>query len=1068
MSSEKEDSVSGNCESTLWTKAIFNKDDFWGKSEGLHYSYLVDRTLRGDYAHKFQPDFVFYVEKYPAAYIKTVNHFDESAIREWQCFLWNQTVVPMLILQSPTSIRVYTANTVPLPSTATGRLPEILETTADALELIKTQIEEGAFYETHTSAFQRNTTVDKYLLNNLNAIAHELVQKLEGSSAFSLEFVHRFLTRILFICYLIERDMVKGKFFDVASPLSKLRPSSDKQPYLLRNLLNDLNTVEERRTIICQLFSYVKTRFNGSLFPDSISQEKVHYNKAFIDALVDFLNGHDIANGQLTLGFWAYDFSVIPIETISSIYETFLKAQGKLNEELGTDNLQRGTGAYYTPPHLAELTVDIALDGLATPIHKLKVFDPSCGSGVFLVTMLGRMADYLRRKRDYKGKRPSEKWGTEILEILLQLHGLDVNPTACHITCFSLYLAALEQMTPLDLEMLHQAGKKFPPLLLDRQNNYINGNNIICGNFFDKVDPIKEKDFDLVIGNPPWVSREHVTDSKFIEWRSSKGKKKENVLAPEKQMATGFMWKVPTYLSNSGKACMLLPSAMFLNNNTNHFQKEWLNYVKLERVVNFSDLSFILFEGADRPCMAACFYLPADETISEYKICYESPKFDVRSQVGGSIYIREEDTVHLSIRKIIDAAKLNNAPMLWKSRFWGSWRDQRLLERLDTFPKLNELAGEAEENKLWIKGQGCQPYSKNDREKKRKIYIPWWDKNYEFLHVGEHVNFVVIPSSFCKIPEEFRELRSSPDRKIFERPKILVTQGSKNMKVAFCEAPVIFRHSLQSISAPASDADILRFLSIVIKSDVVQYYLFHTSANWGTERDKVLFNELLALPFFLPQDSPDSANARSIVKKVAQRVKNLENRLLQGKLISEDESDAVRQDMEPLIREYYGITPAEAILLDDTLQVIIPSSTPNAATPQNDIPTLRRISEDDEIAYAKTLCTTLSSLSGKGQFSAKVFSSHPYSVVQVDVGNANQNVQVINDSSRMQKLITRLQKVLEKQHGNVTFCQNLKIFDGDSLYLLKPTRYRFWMRSAALNDADEIAGAILVSKEELS
>ena len=1063
MLSEKEKTVAENDGSTPWTKAVFSKDDFWANSAGLHYSYLVDRTLHGAYAHTFQPDYVFYVGKSPAAYIKTVDCFCEPDIRKWQRFLWNQTVVPMLILQSPTNIRVYTANTAPQAIDTEDRLHEILETTVNALESIKDQIEEGEFYENHSSAFQRTTTVDKYLLANLNATALELTGMLEGDSAASnLAFVHRFLTRILFVCYLIERDMVKGTFF-TDSPLSKLRPSSDKQPYLLRDLLNDLTTVKDRHAAICQLFSYVKERFNGSLFHDCILQESIRDNKAFFDTLVDFLNGHDLKSGQMSLGFWAYDFNVIPIETISSIYETFLKAQGELNEELGATDSQRGAGAYDTPPHLAELAVDIAVDGLEKPIHKLKVLDPSCGSGVFLVTMLGRMVNSLRRKLDYKGKRPSEKWGEKIMELLLQLYGVDVNPTACHITCFSLYLAALEQMTPLDLEMLHQAGNRFPPLLLDKEDGYIDGNNIIHANFFDEDISLGASSFDLVIGNPPWVSREHATDAKFLEWRSSLGKQKENVLAPEKQMAAGFMWKVPQYLSDSGKACLLLPSAMLLNSNTNQFQKEWLESVELERVVNFSDLSFVLFEGADRPCIAACFRQPENKMDSERKIRYESPKFDIRSQVGGSVYIREEDTVQLPARKIIEAAKEGHAPMIWELRFWGSWRDQRLVERLDTLPKLNELAGKPKENKLWIKGEGCQPYSENDRKKKKTIHVPWWDENYKFLQLGENINLVIASSCFSKIPEEFRELRRSPDPRIFDLPKVVVSHGSKNMKVAFCEAPAIFRHSLESISAPPADADMLRFLSIVIKSDVVQYYLFHTSGNWGTERDTVHFHELLALPFFFPKDAPAPANAEVIVKRVAQRVKDVERKQT---IISENEAETIRRELEPLIREYYGITPAESILIDDTLQVIIPSSTPSAATAQDKIPTLRRISNQDAIIYAKTLCATLSSLSGTGSFAAKIFYSHPYSIVKIDAGKTTQGIEIVKDCSRIKKLMARLQKVLEKQHGNVTFCQNLKAFDEDSLYILKPTRYRFWMKSAALNDADEIAGAILVSREE--
>jgi hypothetical protein len=44
----------------------------------------------------------------------------------------------------------------------------------------------------------------------------------------------------------------------------------------------------------------------------------------------------------------------------------------------------------------------------------------------------------------------------------------------------------------------------------------------------------------------------------------------------------------------------------------------------------------------------------------------------------------------------------------------------------------------------------------------------------------------------------------------------------------------------------------------------------------------------------------------------------------------------------------------------------------------------------------------------------------------------------------------------------VEIIRGIKIFDGDRLYLVKPIGQRFWTQTAALNDADEIAGTILM------
>lgn len=62
-----------------------------------------------------------------------------------------------------------------------------------------------------------------------------------------------------------------------------------------------------------------------------------------------------MGSGQRSLGFWPYDFKMIPVETISAIYEDFLTTEDP--------EKQRKHGAFYTPRFLAEMVVEVAIQG---------------------------------------------------------------------------------------------------------------------------------------------------------------------------------------------------------------------------------------------------------------------------------------------------------------------------------------------------------------------------------------------------------------------------------------------------------------------------------------------------------------------------------------------------------------------------------------------------------------------------------------------------------------------------------------------------------------------------------
>ena len=380
------------------------------------------------------------------------------------------------------------------------------------------------------------------------------------------------------------------------------------------------------------------------------------------------MNGEDLKQGQLTFDFGAYDFRIIPVETISAIYEDFLGAEDETEK--------RKSGAYYTPKHLAEMVVDVAVDGRDTLLEK-KILDPACGSGIFLVILFNRIAEEWRRKNQgVHNKTRAEA----LLKIIREnLRGIDVNETACRIACFSLYLAFLDQLNPREIrELEKKRGKVLDNFLALKKDGYANKENaaIFEGNFFDNGVPI-EKSFDLVIGNPPWVSRGEVSDNEPLNWCLSENNPylkdapisktdRKQYFLPAKQIAHAFMWKSSAHLKADGKSCLVLPTKVLFNNKTDKFQAGWFSNITVDKVIQLSDWRHILFENAD--CPAVIIKFTSQKPEDDYSIEYEVPKVSYHDPRRGIIDILPEDRKLIKLSEIQESVYNKQISVVWKKK----------------------------------------------------------------------------------------------------------------------------------------------------------------------------------------------------------------------------------------------------------------------------------------------------------------------------------------------------------------------------------------------------------------
>ena len=991
---------------------------------------------------------------------------------EVQGQFWNQGIATVLLLRDPNSARVFSSMTAPVdPATATEadidqRLVETIDLATQAswaarLEKLYLRIGTGAFYREHETKFDPEQTVDSYLLENLAAVRDELVKQ-----GLKPQFAHAFLGRLLFTCYLCDRGILK---------LSNHFPG---QPWThLHELL--AASGDPCAALYDTIFPALKHDFNSSMFDDDLDAERELIQPEHFAVVRHFLQGDEIAKGhsQHSLGFWAYDFKFIPVETISAIYENFLEGEDGKGKH--------ASGAFYTPRFLAEMTLDLALEGIGQLYSKdRRYLDPSCGSGIFLVLLFNRLAAEWRAAQ--RGKTTPQAKADALLERLDALRGVDKNFTACRIACFSLYLAFLDQFDPPDIEhyKLQSNKKKLPNLLRPHEAKRAPEHPVVWEGDFFEIAPKWQGQFDLVIGNPPWAGR------------------------GAKQVAHDFMEKTPGLLKKSGRACLILPSKVFLN-QTDAFQARWLKAITLKTVVQLADYSFILFKEALCPANIVLF-TPQAPNVATHEIEYIAPKVSLSDLRDGVIAVAPQDRKWIPLQQVLSAVEQKTAGIAWKSCLWGTARDLKFLDYLFTFPRLSGLAGSVPESRRgqcrWRRGLGFQPLKAGSVTDKPKSFD--WKTSDRFVSPEAISGLVTLPEDLTYelgpylSSKGYRldELHRPREEDIYLPPLVLWNRGFTD--AAFFDYKVRYQHALHSVSGPSSDTDYLVFLAAFLRSPLARYFVFHTAASLATERDQVHLDEAMRLPFFLPDSETAHPNSANIIAKVTGKIRRLKEEIEDnakallkklkkpklGPLFGdEDDEGTERQEREkwlrrqrervsklqgelnPLIYDYFCVNEQERALVEDTCDIFDRSDTPGSLAAARNIPTLTPLNADGLEPYATMLVDTLNSwATGTLRTSATggVDSEIGLGLIELAQTRLPSPFHTRNISKQLAAALQRLQDASTEKAGKFLFQRSGWFFDGPRIYLVKPALLGQWTRTAALNDAAEIHAHIAEARRQ--
>ena len=152
------------------------------------------------------------------------------------------------------------------------------------------------------------------------------------------------------------------------------------------------------------------------------------------------------------------------------------------------------------------------------------------------------------------------------------------------------------------------------------------------------------------------------------------------------------------------------------------------------------------------------------------------------------------------------------------------------------------------------------------------------------------------------------------------------------------------------------------------------------------------------------------------------------------------------------------------MLIEDTVRVIIDSTRPTRARLL--VPTLIPASTQQH-AYLERVCEMLNGWAKGGSFAVRgqVHASESLGIgvaVLEKVDRARAAEAMAETENDLIRLLDTVRKAIPRKHATLDVVRGVMVFDGKRLYVVKPIGQRFWTQTAAMNDADEIAGTILM------
>lgn len=637
-----------------------------------------------------------------------------------------------------------------------------------------------------------------------------------------------------------------------------------------------------------------------------------------------------------------YEFSVLPADILGQVYEQFLGKVIRLtpgHRAVVEDKpeVKKAGGVYYTPTYIVDYIVKNTVGKLLkdkTPkrVGKLRILDPACGSGSFLMGAYQTLLDW---HRDWYVNNGPKKWAAgrspviyqasggdwrlttaERKRILLNnIYGVDIDPQAVEVTKLSLLLKVLEgeneQTLNRQLVMLHQRA------LPDLGNTIKCGNSLIGSDFYDnqqmsfldeeesyrvnafdwkKEFPaiMKAGGFDVVIGNPPYIRALYLSTEKEYykqKFASASGSYDIYVL---------FMERALEFIRQGGIAGLITPNKFFVADYAANIRNKLLHNASIIEIADLGKCRSI-FSGA---------------LISTAITIYEKskPLDTVRLKILSDDNVKQLSSVRAEI--------VPRAQIITAEGAMRVYQDARASAILDKIAQRSRVLSTVAQVRTGVMGFDYWAMDKyiDDTNKGRRVATNSYIDRYTFLW-GKKVRLYNRDVFEPRLNKNC-DVLSDNTLKLFASKKIVVRGVARKLTATLDEEGVGILVAVHSVIGELYDN---KFLLGLLNSElfnwlhIVQFYSARIPE--GSLRYPISFLSNLPICAIDFSTSVDKARHDRMVQLVGKML-SLHKQLSEAK--TEHDEDVLKRQIEAadvqidrLVYELYGLTEKEIRVVEE-------------------------------------------------------------------------------------------------------------------------------------------------------